>query len=77
MTCQYLPQEDLLTASDLQVTLPVGTVLTDFFKEGTDAFVTAVNAGTNTVGADKSVFNTWSWAAVSRKFIRFLNTSFC
>jgi len=55
----------LLTASGFQVTLPEGTVITDFFKEGTDAFVTAVAVGANTVGADVSVFQTWSWAAVA------------
>lgn len=55
----------LLTASGLQVTLPVGTVITDFFKEGTDANVTSVAEGANTVGADVSVFQTWSWVSVA------------
>jgi len=48
-----------------EATLPDGTVVTDFFKDGSDAFVTEVAEGANTVGADASVFSTWSWAAVS------------
>ncbi|WP_035842629.1 hypothetical protein [Crocinitomix catalasitica] len=47
-----------------QATLPDADV-TAFFKDGADAFVTTVAEGANTVGADKSVFNTWSWAAVN------------
>ncbi len=54
-----------LNASNLQVTLPEGGVVTDYFKEGSDAFVTVVAASANTVGADFSKFSTWSWAAVS------------
>jgi len=54
-----------LTASDLQATIPDGTVVTDYFIAGSDAFVTSVAAGSNTVGADVSKFETWSWAAVS------------
>jgi hypothetical protein len=54
-----------LTASNLQITLPEGEVVTDYFKEGSDAFVTVVAAGANTVGADVTKFNNWSWASVS------------
>lgn len=54
-----------LTASNLQATIPDGTALADYFIEGSDAFVTSVAAGNNTVGADVSKFETWSWAAVS------------
>jgi len=54
-----------LTASNLQATIPDGTVVTDYFIAGSDAFVTSVAAGSNTVGADVSKFETWSWAAVS------------
>lgn len=54
-----------LTASNLQATIPDGTALTDYFIEGSDAFVTTVAEGSNTVGADVSKFETWSWAAVS------------
>lgn len=54
-----------LSASDLQTTIPDGTAVTDFFIEGTDAFVTQVTDGNNTVGADLAKFSTWSWSAVS------------
>lgn len=54
-----------LTVSLLQATLPSATVLTDFFKGGTDAFVTNVTLKNNTVGANKSFSQNWSWANVS------------
>jgi hypothetical protein len=55
----------VLTCSNLQATLPDGAVVTDYFKGGSDAFVTTVAEGANTVGADVTKFQTWSWAAVS------------
>jgi hypothetical protein len=54
-----------LTASDLQVVLPAGTAITDFFLKGTDVYVTAVDSLSNTVGADISKLEDWSWAGVS------------
>ena len=54
-----------LTASSMEVVLPAGTAVSDFFKNGTDAFVTAVDSLTNTVGADISKLDSWSWAGVS------------
>lgn len=54
-----------LTASNLEATLPEGAVVTDYFIEGSDAFVTLVGVGANTVGANVSLLNTWSWAGVS------------
>lgn len=54
-----------LTGSDWQATIPDGFAVTDFFKDGTDVYVTAVNDGANTVGANLSVFQGWSWAAVA------------
>jgi len=60
-----LPTEYTCVFQNLQVTLPEGTVLTDFFKDGSDAFVTAVPLGSNTVGADLTKFQTWSWTMVS------------
>ncbi len=54
-----------LNASNLQATLPDGGLVTDFFKHGSDAYVTIVPAGSNTVGADISKFQNWSWAATS------------
>ena len=56
---------DDCTFANFQATLPNGTVLTDFFKDGSDAFVTSVAAGANTVGADFTKFAGWSWAAVN------------
>ncbi len=57
--------DGFLDASDFQVTLPDGGVLTDFFKDGSDAFTTEVAEGANTVGADASVLVGWSWAGLS------------
>lgn len=51
-----------LVFSDLQAN--IGTLtnnITDFFKEGTDVHATLVT--TNTVGANKSAFTGWTWAA--------------
>lgn len=58
-----LPTDYTCVFSNLQATLPTNTLLTDFFKGGSDVFVTPVD--TPTVGADKSVFNGWSYASVS------------
>jgi hypothetical protein len=60
-----LPTDYVCTFTDFEVTLPSGTAVTDFFKGGSDQFVTAVAAGANTVGADVSAFQGWSWAEVS------------
>ncbi len=54
-----------LIASNLQATLPAGAIVTDYFKDGSDAFVTVVASGANTVGADISKLEGWSWASVS------------
>ncbi len=54
-----------LTASNFQATIPDGTVVTDFFKHGTDAYVTIVPAGSHTVGANVTAFQGWSWAAAA------------
>ena len=58
-----LPTEYVSVISNLQATIPDGTVVTDFFKKGSDAFVTVVATGS--VGADLSKFSNWSWAEVS------------
>lgn len=56
-----------VTISDFEASLPkdddgntIGT-LSDYFKEGSDEFVTEVS--TPTVGADLDKFSSWSWAA--------------
>ncbi len=53
------------TFSNMEATIPAGTTLTDFFKDGSSVFTTVVNAGANSVGADASAFSDWSWTAVS------------
>ncbi|PKP34274.1 MAG: hypothetical protein CVU00_07645 [Bacteroidetes bacterium HGW-Bacteroidetes-17] len=52
-------------SSAFQVTLPAGSLVTDFFKKGSDAITTSVAAGAATVGADLTKFNTWTWASVA------------
>lgn len=54
-----------LSASSVEVVLPSGSDVTDFFVKGTDAFVTVVDSAANTVGADISKLDSWSWAGVS------------
>lgn len=51
--------------ANLQATIPGASALTDFFINGTSAFATSVAAGENTVGADVSQFDSWSWASTS------------
>ena len=55
-----------LSAANFELTLPSDTLeINEFFKKGTDAFVTEVGLGSNSVGADKTRFSTWSWASVA------------
>ncbi len=54
-----------LVASNLQATLPDGADVTAYFKGGSDSYVTLVAAGANTVGADLSKLDDWSWASVA------------
>ena len=58
-----LPTDYSCTFSNIEATLPTNTLLTDFFKGGSDVFVTSVD--TPTVGADKSVFDGWTYSSVS------------
>lgn len=60
-----LPVDYSCTFSNLQATIPDGTAVADYFKGGSDAFVTSVAAGANTVGADLTKFEGWSWAHTS------------
>jgi hypothetical protein len=60
-----LPVDYACTFSSLEATIPDGAAVADFFKDGSEAFVTAVAAGASTVGADLSKFEGWSWAHVS------------
>ncbi|KAB1062856.1 hypothetical protein [Salibacter halophilus] len=54
-----------LSFSNLEATLPSGATLTDVFKDGTDANATNVGSGGNTVGADASPFQNWTWTSLS------------
>ncbi|MEE4215931.1 MAG: hypothetical protein V2I34_12760 [Bacteroidales bacterium] len=60
-----IPVDFTCSFTNFEATIPAGSALTDFFKDGSDAFTTAVAAGQNTVGADVTAFEGWSWAAVS------------
>jgi hypothetical protein len=60
-----------LTFSGLEVVLPAGVALNAVFKAGTDAHATSVVAGTNTVGANKTSFLTWTWAGVAGQLSSF------
>lgn len=51
-----------VTTANFQITLPGGTAITDFFKDGSDVNVTAVAAGANTVGANPGEFAGWTLA---------------
>lgn len=64
-TFDKVPTYYTCTFSNFEATLPAGSVLTDFFKDGSDVFTTTVNEGARTVGADVTAFSAWSWAAVS------------
>lgn len=55
----------ILNFNNLEATLVEGVSLSTAFRNGTDAHVSEVALGENTVGADKSVFAGWSWAAVA------------
>ncbi len=60
-----IPTDFTCVFANLQATIPDGEAVTDYFLDGSAAAVTVTAAGANTVGADKSEFNVWSWAAVS------------
>jgi len=51
--------------SNMEATIPDGTSLADFFKAGSDVFVTAVPEGSNTVGSNMDVFTGWTWSSLS------------
>jgi len=56
---------------NLEATLAEGVTLETVFKAGTVDFATAVAAGANTVGADKSAFASWTWASVAGELADF------
>lgn len=60
-----LPVDYVCVFENLQATIPDGTAIGDYFKGGSEAFVTGVALNANTVGADLSQFDGWSWARLS------------
>jgi len=69
---QDFDQEPTVAASftNFEIVLPAETTVADFFPED-QSYVTVVNAGANTVGADKSAFTGWTWAAVAGQLTDF------
>jgi hypothetical protein len=53
------------TGLNLEATIPSGEAVTDYFKAGSDMYVTSVATGSNTVGANAGILTSWSWAGVS------------
>ena len=51
-----------LTFSKLEATLATGVNVDKAFLNTTDKYVSLVTLKENTVGADKSVFASWTWA---------------
>jgi len=64
-TFDELPTEFTCSFTNFEATIPAGSVLTDFFLDGSDAFTTEVAELQNSVGADASEFVGWSWAEVA------------
>jgi hypothetical protein len=62
---------NILTFANLQITLLTGVDLISVFKNGTDVHATAVAAGANTAGADKTKFNSWTWASAAGQLTDF------
>jgi hypothetical protein len=59
-----IPTDFGCTFSAFEAAIPDGESVTDYFMDGSDAFVTAVTSGANTVGATVSEFSGWSWADI-------------
>jgi len=61
----------ILAFSNLQVTPATDVALSAIFKNGIDVHASMVNAGANTVGADKTKFASWTWASVNNELSAF------
>ena len=66
-----IPTDYVCSFSNFQATLHAGTVVTDFFKDGSSAFVTVVAAGANTVGANKAAFAGWTSTDANGELVDF------
>ena len=60
-----LPTQYTCSFTNFQATLPANTLITDFFKKGSDLFTTVVAAGARSVGANIPDFQGWSWTSAS------------
>ncbi len=61
-----IPTTYTCSFTNFEAAIPAGSALTDFFLDDSHLFTTEVAEGANTVGAaDISVFDDWSWTAVS------------
>lgn len=60
-----------LTFDALEVVLAGSSTVSNVFKNGTSVHATAVAAGANTVGANTSVFTTWTWADANNELDAF------
>lgn len=56
--------DGFVSLANLEAEIPAGEAVTDYFKDGSDAFVTEKTVSTKTVGADVSAFG-WTWASQS------------
>lgn len=61
----------ILAFSNLQVTPATDVALSAIFKNGIDVHASVVNAGANTVGADKTKFASWTWASANNELSAF------
>lgn len=61
----------ILKFSKLEATLVEGVTLQQAFRNGTDVHAATVAAKVNTVGADKSAFNSWTWASAANALADF------
>ncbi|HOE03702.1 MAG TPA: hypothetical protein PLZ52_00675 [Bacteroidales bacterium] len=61
----------ILAFSNLQVTPATDVALSAIFKNGIDVHASMVNAGANTVGADKTKFASWTWASANNELSAF------
>jgi len=61
----------VLNFSKLEATLAEGVTLDQAFRNGTSAHASTVALKANTVGADKTPFNGWTWAAAANALADF------
>ena len=70
-TFDLIPTTYTCSFSNFQATLPASSALTDFFLDGSDAFVTSVAQNANTVGCTLSEFINWTSADLNGQLADF------